>query len=193
MDSRLQWRTSRLITCKYIRLFAEAIHFLTGASSAEDPRVEQIEHMMNDYGTTVKRICLMYLKDHGLAEEAAQDTFVKAYFKMNALKNERAVKAWLYAVAVNTCKDYLRRSWIKQRGRDVSLDQLYIDPSACAEDRLLVEAISSLDNDYKAVILMHYYQGLRVSEISEQLHCSQSSVYRRLEKAEQLLRDYMEE
>lgn len=68
-----------------------------------------------------------------------------------------------------------------------------MEPSSCDEDRKLVEAISALSKEYKAVILMRYYQGLRVSEIAEQLHCSMASVYRRLEKAEQQLRENMEE
>jgi len=78
------------------------------------------------------------------------------------------------------------------RGRDVSLEQLYIEPSACAEDRQLAQAIAALDKELKGVILMRYDQGLRVCEIAELLHCSQASVYRRLERAEQALRDEME-
>lgn len=193
MENILQCHAHCSIVCKYIRFFAKVIHSFTGASSAEDIREEQIEHMMFNYGTTIKRICLMYLKDRELAEEAAQDTFVKAYFKINALQNESSARAWLCAIAVNTCKDYLRKNWIKRRGKDISLEQLYIDPSAYFEDRLLVEAIASLNKEHKAVILMRYYQGLRVSEISELLHCSSASVYRKLKQAEQLLRDYMEE
>lgn len=193
MESILRWYTPHSAVRKYIKILAEIVHLLTGTSSVQDAREEQIAHMMADYGTAIKRICLMYLKDPGLAEEAAQDTFVKAYYKINTLHDEHAERAWLSAIAVNTCKDYLRRSWIKRRGKDVSLEQLYIEPSSCREDRQLVEAIASLDKEHKAMILMRYYQGLRVSEIAEQLHCSQSSVYRRLEKAEQLLRDYMEE
>lgn len=193
MENSLQGHAHHPFARKFIRIFAKVIHSLAGASSAEDAREEQIEHMMLNYGTVIKRICLMYLKDRELAEEAAQDTFVKAYFKINALQNEHSARAWLCAIAVNTCKDYLRKSWIKRRGRDLSLEQLYIDPSACSEDRLLVEAISSLNKEHKAVILMRYYQGLRVSEISELLHCSSASVYRKLKQAEQSLRDYMEE
>lgn len=193
MESVLRWRIHQTVHGKCRRLLAEVVHFLVGDSSDSCASEELIAQLMADYGTTIKRICLMYLKDPGLAEEAAQDTFVKAYFRIHTLHKEQAQKAWLITTAVNTCKDYLRKGWMKRRNRDVSLEQLYIDPSSSDEDRELVEAISALDQAYKTVILMRYYQGLRISEIAEQLHCGQATVYRRLKKAEQLLRDDLEE
>lgn len=193
MESILSWRAHHMVKHKCRWFLAEIVHIFVGTSSDSCDKEELIGQLMADYGTTIKRICLLYLKDSSLAEEAAQDTFVKAYFKINTIREEQARKAWLSAIAINTCKDYLRKNWIKRRGKDISLEQLYIEPSASSEDRLLVEAIASLEKEYKAVIMMRYYQGLRVPEIAKQLHCSQASVYRRLEKAEQLLRDYMED
>lgn len=119
MESILRWRVHQTVQDKCRRLLAEVVHLLTGGSLASHADEERIEQLMADHGTTIKRICLMVLKDPGLAEEAAQDTFVKAYFRINTLRDEHAQKAWLTAIAVNTCKDYLRKGWMKRRGRDV--------------------------------------------------------------------------
>lgn len=193
MDRVLWGRTGYRRTGRRTRCFTAIVCIFIGTWMDSNTSEELIEELMCQYGTMIKRICLVYLKDAGLAEEAAQDTFVKAYYKMHTLQAHQSQKAWLSAIAVNTCKDYLRKGWIKRYWQDVSLDQLYIEPSASETDRKLVEAIPYLSKECKAVILMRYYEGLQISEISQQLHCSRSAVYRRLKKAQKLLRDYMED
>jgi len=84
MENMLRWRTHHPIYAKCTGLFAEVVHLLAGSSTASRESEERIEQMMADYGTTIKRICLVYLKEPGLAEEAAQDTFVKAYSTRSA-------------------------------------------------------------------------------------------------------------
>lgn len=60
------------------------------------------------YGNELLRMCFLYLKDMHLAEDALQDTFIKAfncYGQFNGKSNE---KTWLTRIAINVCKDYLR-------------------------------------------------------------------------------------
>lgn len=85
MDHIIWRRTNCSGTGRYTRCFAEIVCILIGTLIDSHTSEEQIKELMCQYGTMIKRICLVYLKDAGLAEEAAQDTFVKAYYKMHTL------------------------------------------------------------------------------------------------------------
>lgn len=80
------------------------------SSFTEDEREEKLRHLMDVYGDGLKRLCCVYLRDLGLAEDAVQETFIKAYDHIDELLagEIESAKAWLMRIAVNTCKDYRR-------------------------------------------------------------------------------------
>ena len=86
------------------------------SSFTEDEREEKLRHLMDVYGDGLKRLCCVYLRDLGLAEDAVQETFIKAYDHIDELLagEIESAKAWLMRIAVNTCKDTLRSSWMRR-------------------------------------------------------------------------------
>ena len=74
---------------------------------------EQLEKLMEEYGTQLLRMCAVYLRDVDLAQDAVQDTFIKAYRHLPAFRGECSVKSWLMGIAINTCRDYLRTAWFR--------------------------------------------------------------------------------
>ena len=98
-------------------------------------------------------------------------------------------KAWLLRIAINTCKDYRRTAWFRHVDRSKALDEL--PPQLIAvepEDRTLTLMVMDLPDRYKQVILLHFFQGLTMQETADALGASQSTVHRRLKKAEELLK-----
>lgn len=176
----------------WLLLFAEKARRAIYGEEAAKADERRIWEMMEDYGTAIKRLCVMLLRDRQAAEEAAQDTFVKAYFHLRDFSGttEAARRAWLSRIAVNTCRDMLRRQ--KRRLRTISLDALPIEPTASGEDGALTEAIAALPQAYREVVLLRYYQGLGLDDIGRALGCSHSAASRRLDKAHALLRAEME-
>ena len=75
------------------------------SSFTEDEREEKLRHLMDVYGDGLKRLCCVYLRDLGLAEDAVQETFIKAYDHIDELLagEIESAKAWLMRIAVNTC------------------------------------------------------------------------------------------
>ncbi len=69
-------------------------------------RSEELERLMDWYGDEIKRFCTLQLKDSFQAEDAAQDTFVKAWKALDTFRNDSSEKTWLIRIAVNTCRDY---------------------------------------------------------------------------------------
>ena len=79
--------------------------------AALDPgseRDETIERLMRTWQTPLLRLCYVQLKDRALAEDAVQETFVKAYRNWEQFRGESSEKNWLCKIAVNVCRDMQR-------------------------------------------------------------------------------------
>ena len=155
-------------------------------------REQRLGRWIEEYADSILRTCFLYLSDQSQAEDAAQDTWIKAWkhmsdFERRAIANE---KAWLLRIAVNTCKDYRRSAWFRHIDRKQALDEL--PPQLVAvepEDHALTLMVMDLPDRYKQVILLYYFQGLTMLETAQALGTSQSAVHRRLKKAEALLKN----
>ena len=89
---------------------------------------------------------------------------------------------------MNTCRDYLRTFWMKRLDRRITLDKLpepYAD--APMPDRTVIEAVLSLPVKLRCVILLHYWQQMKIREIGEALSLSPETVKKRLTRANQKL------
>ena len=144
-----------------------------------DSRESVLSRWFDAYGTDVLRLCCFYLGRYADAEDAAQETFLKAWKHMEHFqgRNQCTPKTWLMKIACNTCRDHLRRVFPKHEV-----------PKADSDDRELILDVMNLPEKYRAVILLFYLQSMTVRETALALHISPSTVSRRLEKARGLLR-----
>ena len=149
---------------------------------------EGLEAWLDQYGDQLLRLCTLYLKDVHLAEDAVQDTFLKAWRSREQFRGESSAKTWLTRIAINVCKGYLRSPWKRRREPADIMDQLPA-PAAGLRDDTLPKAIMRLSRPYREVILLHYYQQLKAREIAQLLHLPLSTVTVRLSRARQQLRD----
>jgi RNA polymerase sigma-70 factor (ECF subfamily) len=143
---------------------------------------------MDAYGDEMVRLAYGVLKDAYLAQDAAQDAFVKAWKGQAAFRGDCAEKTYLIRILMNTCRDYLRTSWMKRLDRRISLDTLP-EPYADAPnpDRTVIEAVLSLPVKLRRVILLRYWQRMKIREIGEALRLSPETVKKRLTRANQKL------
>lgn len=155
----------------------------------------KLERWMDSYGNAVFHACFVCLSDSQLAEDAMQDTFVKAWRNMEKFRNGRAgsEKAWLLKIAINTCNDYRRGIWFRKIDLPGEMEKL---PSSLIsispEDRDLFLDIMGLPAKYRHVILLKFYQNLTLREMSDVLGLSQSAIHHRLQRAEEILRRGLE-
>ena len=117
---------------------------------------EGLEAWLDQYGDQLLRLCTLYLKDVHLAEDAVQDTFLKAWRSREQFRGESSAKTWLTRIAINVCKGYLRSPWKRRREPADIMDQLPA-PAAGLRDDTLPKAIMRLSRPYREVILLHYY------------------------------------
>lgn len=162
-------------------------------SMTEQDRRTALEQLMQRHGTRLLRFCAMYLKDAALAEDAVQDTFLKAYRYLDSFRGECSAETWLTGIAINTCRDYLRSAWLRHTDRrDIAtLPEQPVSPSL-PDDTVLTE-VMALKRKYREVILLRYYQGLMLQETADALDISPSTVKQRLRKACDILRTRLKE
>jgi len=74
----------------------------------QDAAATQLQRLMQEHGDYLKRLCFVYLRDEAAAEDAAQETFLKAYLAWASFRGESGEKTWLSRIAINTCRDFRR-------------------------------------------------------------------------------------
>lgn len=151
---------------------------------------ELITNAVRNYGDAVLHICYIYLKDYHLAEDVAQETFIRvyrAYLKTGDI--QKLNKAYISKTAINLCKNQIRTKWFQNVIPVSSFKSC--SPMGCedADDRngAILEEIMKLRPKYKEVVLLFYYQELSISEIAECLKLTESAVKVRLMRARKQL------
>ncbi len=142
---------------------------------------------------SILRLCYLYLKDENLAQDAAQDTFVKAYRKLSSFKEKSNINTWLTSIAINTCKSIMRQKSYKST---VSLNEaimVFADTTDKETELSVSEAVKSLPEDLRIVAILKYYRELKTKEIAEILSIPVSTANYRLLKAKELLKEKLKE
>ena len=161
----------------------------------QSPNERRLEDWMRTYGTAILRTCFVILSDAREAEDAMQDTFLRAWRAMDTFeqRNGASVKTWLMRIAVNTCKDYRRTQWLRHRNQTSPIDELpeAVLPTTSVSRELFL-TVMSLPDKYKQVVLLYHYQSMTMEEVADALRVSRPAVSRRLKKAYELLRAELE-
>lgn len=150
----------------------------------DETREAALTRLMQTHEKEIVKLCCLYLGDIALAEDAAQETFLKAYRSLDGFLGNSSERTWLTRIAVNTCKDIRRAAWFRLVDRRVTLDRL--PPPAVPpkqESVHLALAVMRLPSKERDAVLLHYYQGMPIREAAQALHVTPSAVSRRLKRA----------
>ena len=138
------------------------------------------------------------------ARDLCQETLLKAYRALGTFKKEARFSSWLYQIALNVCRDRLRR---RKSRPQVSLDELMevgeIAPAVRGPSpldlieqsdlsRTVAAAVESLPPEQREVVVLKEYQGLTFLEIAQVLDVPISTVKTRLYRGLGLLRQRLE-
>ena len=149
---------------------------------------------MEQYGSSLLRMCALYLKDADLAQDAVQETFIRAYRHFDSYRGESSEKTWLTTIAMNVSRDMLRTAWFRHQSRSPDIDTLPEQPAVFEfPDNTVLTEVMRLPAKYREVILLRYYEGLKLKEVASALGLSDGRVRSRLNKANELLRDVLKE
>ena len=127
--------------------------------------------LMGRHEDRIFGLCVRMLHNRSDALESTQEIFITAFRRASSFRGDSAFGTWLYRIAINHCKDVLRRH------KDVLLEQehLEIDRRPRTERSLeevanlrldLSRALAELPDDYKEAVVMHDLSGLPYEEIA---------------------------
>ena len=140
--------------------------------------------------------------DFHVAEEITQDTFLKAYQNLSTLKEPQKFAGWLYVIAANYCKMWMRKkSFVNtvvgsHRQRRIRKSDLFwichcgkrTDNVAEVQREVVKKLLAKLQESDRIVITLYYLGGMTYEEISEFLGVSVSTIKNRLYRARQRLK-----
>ncbi len=144
-----------------------------------------IRDALDNYGDAVYKLCLIMLKNHADAADAAQETFITYMDKSPLFTGAEKEKAWLMQVAANKCRDMLR---MRSRRNTVS-DDILENYAENTEEYGIVEALTELPDKYRIVMILHYIEGYKTEEIAGMIGKTVSAVKMRLSKGRTMLRE----
>ncbi len=158
--------------------------------------------LIKKHGAYVYTLSLRMLKKKELAEEAAQDVFIKVHHNINQFARRARFSTWIYTITYRTCLNYLQRNVYKtenpdpeelfKAGMDDSTDALLLNNE---RGKIIWEALDKIPETQARTITLYYLQQLSVNEVSEILDIPPNTVktllYRgRKAMADQLSRHY---
>lgn len=146
---------------------------------------QEVNRAVEQYADTVRRICLVHLKNYADTEDIFQTVFVKYLLHTAPFASPEHERAWIIRVTINACKDLLRSVF---RRRTLSLEEVAEQPAPADEHRVVLQAVQALPAAYRDVVYLHYYEGYTAPEIAGILGKNVNTVYTRLTRARGLLR-----
>jgi RNA polymerase sigma-70 factor (ECF subfamily) len=148
--------------------------------------------LVRRYERHVHAVAWAILRDHHAAQDAAQDTFIKAYGQLATLRSHRSFGAWLLTLARSTAADRARgkkRLVFVSDVPDAPTTDLPADDAAA----IVVAAVNHLPPHEQQVILFRYFDGLPVAEIAALMGCPVGTVTKQLSRALARLREQFKE
>lgn len=134
---------------------------------------EQAEQIFAAHSEFVYRTALLLTKSEALADDITQETFIQVFKKFHTFDSNRAIQPWIYKITINTTRNLLRKQkWLTFTGfapdtcKQDSFENMIVREEA---NRELYEEINRLSFKSKEIIILHFYTGLKLSEIAEAL------------------------
>ena len=159
--------------------------------------------LVNKYKTKVFNLAYSFTRDRVTADDLAQEVFIKVYYSLEKFKFQSGFGTWLYRIAVNHFKDYLRKH---AKERHISIDALIREPAVSEDEikkkertqetadkkKLLHVALQSLPEKHQIILTLRDIQGHSYEEIAGILKLSPGTVDSRLHRARKTLRKRIE-
>jgi len=167
-------------------------------SRAQDGDRNAFNELVRMHAQGVLNVIYRMCGNAQVAEDAAQETFIQAWLKLQSYRLGTSLRNWLYRIAVNTAIDMLRKEKRILSGviEDMNLRDSQPGPEAMAANlertEMVQEAVLALPDASRAVLVLREFEGLSYKEISESLEIPVGTVMSRLNYARKLLREKLE-
>ena len=151
-----------------------------------------LTNYVNQNKEKLYRLSYSYLKQEELALDMIQEAIVKALAKVHTLRNPEYIKTWFYRILINECLSALRKKKQIEEWDRQDFDIAYEEKDT-VDAMLLYEKIDQLKPKLKTVILLRYFEDMKIEEIAKatatNINTVKSRLYKALEKLKQDLKE----
>ena len=153
---------------------------------------EIIEHLLTHYYADLRHLASNILQDADEAEDAAQETLIAAVSKLDRYQPGTNFKAWIYTIAVNICRGYLRKRKVQTNLHNVLAGLFHLGDSIPSPEEQalrgeteahLWQAVNTLDEKRRLPVVLRYLHGLSNQEIAQVMSIREGTVRSRLHYA----------
>lgn len=152
---------------------------------------DDFRYLVREYQAMLLAHLAGRLGDRDRVEEAAQESFVRAYFKLDKLRKPESFFSWLVGISSRVVKEHRRKE--QRNGEIAGMQSEQVRDRPACEDYGLEQAIAKLPGSYRKVVLLRYYGGRSCSEVAEQLDMPLGTVTKTLSRAYATLRQLLQE
>ena len=159
---------------------------------------EAFEELLLQYKSYLYKVAYTYVKDKETALDILQETSFKAWLNIHTLKDEEKFKPWITKILVNTAINYIRKEskviYIDDENPIISSENIVSKKAISLEEKLdLYKAIDLLKPKYKTVIILKYFDDMKIEDISYVLDVPINTVKSHLKRAKESLSDILKE
>jgi len=159
--------------------------------------------LIRRYQNYVYRLCYLVMRNEQDAEDMTQETFILACRALPRYELRKGIsfEAWLYRIAVNCCRSRMRRKWYQVLPWPSPAPDVAAQPEQRPDRQVMrdehrdeiLQAIDTLNEKHRLVVILRYYTGLSNEEIARTLDIPSGTVRSRLHTARQRLRSLLAE
>lgn len=168
----------------------EEIHLVKKAIKGNPSAYGKLIHQYQNY---LYKTAFLYVKNEDSALDIVQESILKGYESIHKLKHPQYFKTWITKILINYAITMLKkRSSILPVETIEITSKSYVQPML--EEKIdLYEAIDNLSEMHKTVIILKYFNELKINEISSLMNIPEGSVKAYLHRAKQELKQYLKE
>lgn len=161
--------------------------------SYRDEKREHLIRFVRENQNSLYRLAYFYAKNAEDAMDLTQESIVKAISKVDTLRDMESVKNWVYRILVNECLMFLRKNkkilYLEEEVEDIVDEGQRIET-----DRLdLLKALERLNDKQKTVVVLRYFEDMKLEDIALVTKTNLSTVKSRLYKSLELMKEWLQQ
>ncbi len=153
--------------------------------------------LVERYRNSVYGVAISYTNDFDLAEDLAQEAFIRAYYRLDMLNDGEQFGSWLRKIVLNLCKmDFRKRKTVPLERVDVDPDTIVgssLPPDEALEKHenrgQVLDALKQLSQSDREAVVLYYLDGERIESVGQFMGISSAAVKMRLHRARKQLRE----
>ncbi len=157
----------------------------------QEEKKQYLLDFIREYQDHLYRLAYCYTKNPEDAMDLTQAAVIKAITKIDTLRERDNIKNWVYRILVNECLMFLRKNKRLLYLED-SIGEIEDERQKIGEDRIdLLRALEHLNPKQRTVIMLHYFEDMKLDEIAAVTETNLSTVKSRLYKGLELMKKWL--